>query len=341
VATSGQYTYTVTRDTIIRMAMLNLGKLAGTETPTPQELTDCATFLNMLVRQWMGRQDFANGLKMWTRYHADIILSYTKGIYTLSPIGDNWAAGVANVQNPNLPNLNLFNTTAATASGSNLIQLSTAASAYVTASDFFVAVLSSGDIFSSTVNSVNTGTGVVTLAANVPTGVTVNSGAQCFDYTTKGQPLLEIQSALLRDNQQNDTPLNYMTLQEYEGLPTKVQPGYISDPTAIYHEPQLTSAGLRSSTLYLDVAGAQDVTKTIHIVGLRPIQSFVNPTDNPDYPEDWAMALSLGLSRLIAPMFNAVWTNEMDNNLKVALAMAQETPAETTAMYFLPYQDDY
>ena len=333
MATSGSYTYTVSRDTIIRQAMLEIGKLAGTQAPTPQELTDCAVRLNLLVRQWMGRQDFAPGLKTWTRYHVDLIMSMSKGQYILSPTGDNWAAGVANIQNPNLPNLNLFNTTGATASGSPLIQLSPAASAFVTAADFFVAALSSGDIFSSTVLSVNTGTGVVTLNTNVPSGVTVLSGAQCFDYTTKGQPLLEIQSAVLRDNQQNDTPLNYMTLQEYEAVPTKVQPNYLSDPTAIYHENQLVS-GVRSSTLYLDVAGAQDVTKTIHIVGLRPVQAFVNPTDNADYPEEWQLALTLGTARLIAPMFNAVWTKEMEGNLQTAVASARETIPETTAIYF-------
>ena len=59
--TSGTYSFTVTRDDIVREAMLNIGKLGEAETPTAQEVTDCARKLNMLVKQWMARQDFAPG----------------------------------------------------------------------------------------------------------------------------------------------------------------------------------------------------------------------------------------------------------------------------------------
>lgn len=337
MATSGTYTYTVTRDTLVRNAMLTIGKIGGTEVPTPQELTDCSVFLNMLVRQWMGRQDFAPGLKMWSRYRGDLLLSSTKGVYTLSPTGDNWATAVTVPLTPNQPNLNETTTTAASAVNGTSLTVSTAAAAGVTVNDYVVVQNANGDISSMQCSAVNTGTGVITVPA-LP--VAVNSGAQLWNYTTKGQPVLEIQSAILRDNQQNDTPLNYMTLQEYEALPTKVQPGYVSDPAAIYYEPQLAGTGLRSGVLYLDVAGAQDVTKQLHIVGLRPLQAFVNPTDNPDFPEDWELPLSLGLARLIAPMFNAEWTKEMENNLQIAVLVARETTPETTAIYFQPHQDD-
>jgi hypothetical protein len=338
MATSGQYTFTVTRDTVIRNAMLNIGKLGDTETPTPQETTDCSTFLNMMVRQWMGRQDFAPGLKMWSRYRGDLLLSSTKGIYTLSPTGDNWAAGVALPLNPNEPNLNETNTLTATIVGATALFVSLAAAAGFSVNDFVVVQNANGDITSTTCSAVNLGTGQITVPA-LP--VATAAGAEIWNYTTKGQPLLEINSAILRDSQDNDTPLNYMTLQEYEALPTKVQPGYISDPQAIYHEPQLIGAtGLRSSTLYLDVSGAQDVTKQIHIVGFRPLQSFVNPLDNADFPEDWELPLSLGLSRLICPMFEAVWTKEMDENLTMALAIARETTPETSVAYFQCHADD-
>ena len=336
--TSGNFVYTVTRDTVIRNAMLNIGKLAGTETPTAQETTDCAVFLNMMVRQWMGRQDMANGLKMWSRYRGDLLLSAVKGIYTLSPSGDNWAAGVTLSLNPNQPNLNEGVTTAASAQGATTLTVSTAQAAGFTVNDYVVVQNANNDISSMQCSAVNTGTGVITVPA-LP--VAVLSGAVIWNYTTKGQPPLEIQSAILRDSQENDTPLNYMTLQEYEALPTKCQPGYLSDPTAIYYEPTTTvSGGIRSGVIYLDVAGESDVTKQIHIVALRPLQNFTNPLDVPDFPEDWELPLSLGLSRLIAPMFNAVWTPEMDSNLTQALGIAKETTSETTTMYFQCHAED-
>lgn len=342
MATSNSFTYTVTRDTIVRNAMINLGKLAGTEAPTAQELTDCSVFLNMLVRQWMGKQDFANGLKMWSRARGDIFLSLVKGSYVLSPAGDAWAGGVAIVQNPNLPNYNQNTTTASSAQGTSTITLSTAAGTGVnglTNNDFAVVQLGTGDNQFTTVSSFNLGTGVVTLAA--PLTAAVSSGAFFWNFTTKQQPPLLIQSAILRDSQQNDWPLNYMLLEEYEALPTKVQVGYVSDPTAIYYEPTTTlGGGVRSGVLYIDCSGAQDVTKLIHIVLLRPLQAFVNPLDNPDFPEDWELPLSLGLSKMIAPTFNAVWTKEMDDNLQFALAVAKETTPETSRAYFQCHAED-
>jgi hypothetical protein len=343
MATSNTYVFTISRDTAIRQAMLEIGKLGDTESPTPTETSDCAIRLNMLLKQWQGRQDFAPGLKMWTRARGDIFMSSTKGIYTLSPTGDNWAAGVAiplgvPAGNKNITNYNQAQLTAAVAINGTVLPVGSAAAAGFTIGDFVVTQLSSGDIGSNVVQSVNTGAGTVTLVSGLTAAA--NSGAYVWNYTTKGQPPLEIQSAILRDAQQNDTPLNYMTLQVYEALPTKVQPGYVSDPTSIYYEPQLDSNSLRSGVLYTDVAGAQDVTKLIHIVSLRPVQDINNPADTFDLPQEWALPVSLGLAKLICPMFNAIWTKEMEDNLNTALAIAKETTPETTQMYFMCHAED-
>jgi|SRR5882762_660488 len=333
---SGTYTFTVSRDDVIRSAMLNIGKIGDTESPTPNETTDCARFLNMMVKQWQGRQDFAPGLKMWTRYRGDLFLSSTRGFYTLSSSGDNWAVGVAAPLVTNTPNYNQATLVAAAAANATTLSVGTTAIAGITAADFVVVQLNSGDIYSTTVSTVNSGAGTFTIpATGLPSAAA--SGSYVWNYTTKGQPILEVTTAILRDPQNNDTPLDYMTVQSYEMLATKVQPGYLSDPTSIYLEPQLSGTAVRSTTLYTDVAGAQDVTKRIHIVGLRPVQDFVNPTDNPDFPQEWFLPLSLGLSKLIAPMFNALWTREMEDNLNIALGMAKSTTAETTELYFQPH----
>lgn len=72
MTTSGVYSFSVTRDQIVRLAMLNIGQLQDIEVPTAQELTDCSMFLNMMVKQWMGKADFAPGLKTWTRRHGHL-----------------------------------------------------------------------------------------------------------------------------------------------------------------------------------------------------------------------------------------------------------------------------
>jgi hypothetical protein len=333
MATSGTYNFTVTRNDIIREAMLNTGKIGQTESPTAQETTDCARKLNLLVKQWMGKADFAPGLKMWTRYRGDLILSSSKGIYTLSPTGDNWAVGVTLSLTPNQPNLNETTSTAAAIVGATAIFVSTTAAAGFSVNDFVVFQNASGDISSTTCSAVNLGTGQITVPAIT---VAMNSGAQVWNYTTKGQSPLELQSVILRDNQENDTPIDYMSLQAYEALPTKVQPGYLSDPTSCYYEPTVISGTPRSGSLYLDVAGAQDVTKQLHIVCLSPIQDFDNPLDNPEYSQEWYRALCWGLTKEICPMFNAVWTKEMGELYNDAVLMAREVNPETTDVYFQP-----
>jgi len=322
VSTSGTYNFSVTRDQLITDAMLNLGLLGEAEVPTAQEITDCAFKLNMLVKQWMGLQDFAPGLKMWSRQRADLFLSSTKYQYSIGPSGDNWAAGfTAGSGNFGQQQLtaNAVSTTTLTFGSGNLGNF--------TVGDNLVIQLDSGDTFSTTVSTI--GSSTITIATQVPSQASTNN--YVWNYTTKGQRPLNIVTALLRDINNNDTPLNILTLQEYEAMPSKTDPNNLSDPTSIYYESQLTNG-----QLYIDCGGAQDVTKHIHAVYLRPIQDFDNATDNPEYPQQWYRALCWGLAKDIAPMFDAEWTPTMQDNFKDSLAMAREADSETTAMYFQP-----
>ena len=101
MATSGTYSFSVTRDDIIREAMLNIGKLDVYGSIDPVETADCARKLNMMVKTWMGTIDFAPGLKMWTRQRGDLFLSQTQYRYAIGPTGDNWAGGVTAIPGAN------------------------------------------------------------------------------------------------------------------------------------------------------------------------------------------------------------------------------------------------
>jgi hypothetical protein len=162
------------------------------------------------------------------------------------------------------------------------------------------------------------------------------ANAYVFNYTTKAQRPLAIVTCILRDINNNDTPMNVMTLQDYEILPTKTMASFQSDPTAYYYESHFVTGTSNQGPgqLYLDVGGAQDVTKHLHIVYMRPIMDFNNPGDNPEYPQQWYRALCWGLAREISGMFDAVWTQDMDLNYREAVAMAREADSETTSMYF-------
>ena len=325
MTTSGTFTFTVSRDDIVREAMMNIGKLGATDILGPQDILDCSRKLNLMVKQWMGTTDMAPGLKVWTRQHCDLFLSSTHFQYGIGPSGDAWAASVAAIPGAQFGADQII-TGAAT--GATVLTTGVGSTSNFTAGDFIVvAPLSTGDSFSTTILSINAGLGTLTLNAALPAAAA--SGAWLFNFTTKGQRPMEIQTAILRDVNNVDTPLNYMTLQTYEALPNKVQPGNLSDPAAIYYEAQLTNG-----QLYIDCGGAQDTTKHLHIVGLRPIQDFNNPLDTPDYPAEWFDALCWGLAIRIAPMYNAMWTPQMQGNHDAALAIARESYPQTTEIYF-------
>lgn len=332
MSTSGVYTYTVSRDTLIRNALINTGKIGGTQYIAPQLVTDCAVKLNLLVRQWMGRQDFAPGLKMWSRFRGDLFLSSTQYAYQLGPTGDNWAGGIT-VAQKNGQNYAQNQLTAAAGAAATTLHIGTVNIANLTVGDFMVLEMDSGDIFSSTVSTISLGAGTFTIPAPGLPGTSA-SGSYLWNYSTKAQRPLEFVTAVLRDINQNDTPLDYMTLQVYELLPTKTEPTYLSDPTAIYYEPDLTNG-----TLYIDCGGAQDVTKHLHGVFLRPLQAFVNPLDNCDFSEEWQLALEWGLTKQIAPMMNAAFTKDMQANLDEAVAIARSANPETSELYFQPNAD--
>jgi hypothetical protein len=336
---SSSFTFTIVRDDVISEAMKNIGALGEGEVATAGEVSDCALKLNMMVKQWMGTQDFAPGLKMWTRQRGDLFLSSTKHKYILGGSNsDAWAGGVST--STALYTQNQTNATAA--AGTNFLNFTNQTS--ISVNDYLVVVVQNDIFVTQAIAPVTAGT--VTLAANLPANA--NTGAYVWNYSVRAQRPLQLDfrtsTVSLRDITNSDTPLNFMTLQEYEALPNKAMSTYLTDPTTVYYESQIGS-GLYAPTiggggaLYLD-GFPQDVTKHLHIVYMRPVMDVVNPSDNLEYPQQWYLALCWGLSKQIAPMFDAEWTRDMEDNYQTALSMAREQDSETSAMYFQPGRDE-
>lgn len=325
-ATSGTYNFSVNQSQIIRQAMLDVGALDGLEQPTAEEFKDCSFKLNMLAKQWMGKQDFAPGMKVWTRERSTCFLGYSKYVYNLGVTGDNWAISTVGLTYPNQYN----STTCSSGAGAGQAVIYLTSAANINLNDY-IGVQVGSDLQWSTVSAVNTTTNAVTLAANLSGNV--SGGAQVFSYTTKGQRPEVIIAATLRDIYYNDTPLRILTVEEYESLPTKAMPTFQADPTAILYESKFTVQA-PNGKLYIDCGGAQDVTKVLHITYLRPVQDLNNPGDSPDYPQRWYQPLVLELGKLIAPMFHCIWTDTLESLRTAALAIAQEGDPEVSAAYF-------
>lgn len=317
MATSGTVTLATNRDEIIELAMKVIGKLGEGETATAEEVSDCGKLLNFMCKQWVGKADFAPGLKLWKRRRGDLFLSSTTGVYSLGPSGDHFSETTYKRQ-----------LTAASPAADTTLTVDSITNA--SASDNIGVVLDDNTIHWTTISGAPSGT-TITLASGIPAGKNAASGNWVFNYTSKAQRPQLIETMVLREVTDTDTPVDKLTLESYQALPTKADPDTTGTITAAYYEASLTNG-----TLYTDVGGAVDVTDRLHLVYLEPIENFDAAADEPEFPMEWYLPLVWGLAQQIAPMFNAPWTPEMQANLGMALASAREQYPETSQLYFQP-----
>lgn len=317
--TSGTYTFSVNRDQLIRQAMLHIRRLDEVEVPTAQDITDIGMMLNMLVKQWMHKGDFAPGLKTWTRRHGHLFLSSTTGQYTLGPDGIGWTNSYVQTS-----------LTASLAIGATVLPLASVAN--INPGDT-IGTTSGAALNWNTVLSVNPILLTVTLTSGLIAGAALD--AVVFSYTTPAQQPEVIETVFLRDQYHDDTPMRFMIVEEYDLLSSKTDLTAPSDPTAIYYEFHLVD-----SLLFTDVSSAQDTTKHICMTYMEAIQDFNNPLDTPEYPQEWFLPLSFGLAKMIAPMYGAQWTPLLQDNFTSALAIAQQKEPMKSVLYFQCGEDD-
>lgn len=319
MTTSGSYSFSVTRDDIIRQAMLNIGKLDPYESPDAQQTQDISIALNMMVKQWMGKADFAPGLKMWTRKHGHAFLQNNTGRYVLGPSSTTgWTNDYV------YPTL----ATPAAASATTLVLSSISGMAV---GNYIGVELDSGNLFWTTVATLPSTT--ITINTGLPSSAA--AGNQVFAFATIAQQPLLIETASLRDIYSTDTPVKVMTVQSYDFLPNKADTTNLQDPTAVYYENQLGFG-----YLYTDAGAAQDVTKHLALTYMEPVQDFTTAQDTPYFPQEWYLPLCWGLAKLICPMFNRPWTQLMQDNFNSAMVMAKQKDAERSDLYFQPGAED-
>lgn len=314
MTTSGTYSFSVTRDQICTQAAVENGLIAEGETLNAYQLNILTLKLNMLVKQWQGRADFAPGLKVWKRMRGDLVLDPAKSFYQIGSTGSaRWAS-----------NLTRGTIASNVAQGATSIPLASASG--MTNGDQFGVLLQNGTIYWTTATfSGNTAT---IPGPGLPSPALANG--LVYDYTTLQIQPLEILTGVLRDSSNTDTPLRPLTIQLYESLPTKADPATASDPLAYYYERQLGNG-----MLYLNTYPA-DLSKYLHFVFLAPMQDFDNATDTPDYPQNWFLPLVYGLAVHSAPSFSKPISTDLEKLLEMSLAVARNQDPEESQLFFQP-----
>jgi hypothetical protein len=314
MATSGSVDFSVNRDEIIKGALRALKVIGRGKIATAGELADGAEALNMLVKQWQGIQDYAPGLKVWTRKRGVIFLENGKASYVL----DTDEATTSYVETTVDGN---------EASGQTVISVADATG--ISNGDYICIVMDDDNLHTTTVNGAPSGNDVTITDALTAAAA---DGNKVYAYTTKMMQPIKILQAYLRDENGDDFPVDVdMTLEQYEALPDKDVAG---TPSRLYFEKSRTSA-----TVFLDAA-PDNVDYVLHVTFLRPIEDFDSSTDEPDYPQHWFRALKFNLALDIADEFGKTPTQNLISRANESLLIAQTADFEGVDVIYEPEADD-
>lgn len=320
MATSGTYDFLVNEQEIIETAMKSIGKLGEGEAISPEAYQDCRRYLNMIMKQWQGRADFAPGLKTWTRRIGYLFLSSSTGTLKADPLTPGWT--------------NSF-TQGATSStiedGDTVIPMVSTAGIV---GGFTIGIIQTdGSLFWTVVASVTNSTQLVTVD---PMPVGCAEGATIFAYASNAPQPIVVESINLRNPNKSDQIVGLMTMSQYQMLPAKNMPSNIANPTAAY-----VQRNLNDTTFYLDCAAANNTAWYFVVEYMVEAEDMNEASQNPAYPKEWYRALVWALAREIAPVWNAAWTSLHENNYTQALKIARNVEAEMEVMFFQPNGGGY
>lgn len=267
MSTSNTYGHNITRNQIIEDA----AELAGIYDPEGQALTASqytryTRALNNMITAWQ-----ADGLQIWTRQIGAVFLQKDQITYEIGPNGDH-------------STLNPITTTLTSGSGTGITVGSTEG---MTLGDNIGIEQSAGSMYWTTIASVDSAT---TLTLSVG-GTDYLVGGQIWAYTTKLARGLRAKDGYIRQSYGNDTPVKILSEEEYMRFGIKTTSGLT---TQVWYQPLLTDAKVYCYPV-------PSTSNTILFLELHyPFQDFIASGDNPDFPNEWLMALVYGLSAHLA-----------------------------------------
>lgn len=270
MATSGSVNFAVTRDDIIKHALLKIGAIAADEPLSAADVGHVARVLNMMVK---ARN--AQGLQLWVQKRATLFLAKATHQYSLGPTGGHATHSYTR-------------TTLSAAEAAGQTILSVTSETGMTVADYIGIVLDDGTLHWSTISALAT----LTIATALPSAAA--SGNSVYFYTSKMHRPLRILYAWLHDVLTNaDTPLEIIKDRElYFRIYDKTSD---TTPTRIYYDPQLTDG-----VLYTNYEQT-NVNETLEMSYHRPIEDFDAATNNPDFPQELYEDLVYSLAIRIAP----------------------------------------
>jgi hypothetical protein len=281
MTSSNSYNFSVTRDNLITDALLYIGAIAESETPTSAAVSEAARLLNMIVKLRA-----ADGMPLWALKRATILPE--TGVSSMNTTGHIVSSYV--------------NTTISVDEASAQTVLSVTSSTGMTAGDQVGIEMDDGTMHWTTIVSVDSSTQItVTTAIDDEAG----SGNQVFSYTAStariARPLRVLDANMLNVDSDSSWEITTEERSDYFNLGNRTTEG---TPNRIYYDATLgdaTTDPTSSSTwygtfyIYPRFDGGDHV---IEFTYQRPFQDFDAAGDHPDFPQEFYLPIMLELAAL-------------------------------------------
>jgi hypothetical protein len=256
-----------------------------------------------MVKAWQ-----SEGIGLWKNVEASLFQSYEGNSYDIGPTGDHCSALA-------------YKTEIASVASSGASTITVDSDDNITNGDYIGIELDDKSLQWTTVNGVPAAN-VVTLTDALTDDVAVNN--HVYNYTNKIQRPIEIVEARGVSPAAYDNPLIIASRDEYMRLSNKTSK---SSPTQVYYDPIRTNG-----KMYVWPA-CNDVQEYIKFTARILIEDFDTATDDPDFPQEWLMALSWNLAVLVAPKFGKVVDQIFLINAGILKQNAKDFDHENTSIY--------
>lgn len=279
MTTSNTYSFTVTRDDLIKAAHQHIGLIGEGETPTTAQVTEAALLLNMLVKLRS-----ADGMPLWALKRGYILpFTGSTSIATDSHVVTSYISTTLSGADDGNTTLTLTSTTG------------------MTAGDRIGVETDSETLVWTTISSIDSATIVSVQAA---LGVAAASGNRVYSYTTTNRiqkPLRIIEANVIDVSTNFSVIVDIEDRTDYFALANKNITGL---PNTLYYDLSSTSnTNLNNGSIYIYPLFA-DGDHVIEFSYHRPFQDFNSSTDNPDFPQAFYLPLMLELAALLGPKAN-------------------------------------
>jgi hypothetical protein len=281
MALSGSTDFGLTRDQLITASLQEIGAIGDGDTPTPTQLSESNTLLNMLIKNWA-----TDGMQLWMRYYGYIFPIHNTNLVQLGAEGGKAATSYTYTQ-----------TSATSSSGATTITVDSITG--ISTTNIIGVEQSDGTMHWTTVNGAPAGS-TVTLTAALTSDVTVDAAVYVYATTAALKRPNRILEAFRRESSSNiDTPMTQITNQEYNRLPAKTEEGTVIQWH--YDLPlNMSTSGYPGNGDFYFWPRHSDGKYVIVIKYIKHFDDLDVAGNNPEFPQEWFLPLMKGLSWLLA-----------------------------------------